>query len=124
MSIQLNHTIVRSRDKREAAEFLCSILGLPDPVPFGPFFSVELANGVTLDVAEQRPVTTQHLAFLVTEAEFDEIFERIRARQLPYWADPMHHRPGEYNTNDGGRGLYWEDPNGHNLEIITRPYGG
>jgi catechol 2,3-dioxygenase-like lactoylglutathione lyase family enzyme len=126
MSVQLNHTIVHSRDKREAAEFLCAILGLPDPVPYGPFLAVACDNGATLDFADyhQGEFMPQHYAFLVGEAEFDEIFGRIKERELPYWADPSHRQPGAINTNDGGRGLYWDDPNGHVLEIITVPYGG
>jgi hypothetical protein len=85
---------------------------------------VQVDNDVSLDFADGRgPVTPQHYAFLVGEPEFDEIFGRIRDRGLPYWADPGRRRPGEYNTNDGGRGVYWEDPSGHFLEIITRPYG-
>ena len=68
-------------------------------------------------------IIVEHYAFLVSEAEFDEIFGRIQARGLPYWADPAHRRSGEINRNDGGRGVYWNDPNGHYLEIITRPYG-
>ena len=126
MSVQLNHTIVHSRDKREAAEFFRSILGLPEPVPYGPFLAVACDNGVTLDFADDHEgeFTPQHYAFLVADAEFDEIFGRIKERELPYWADPFHRQPGAINTNDGGRGLYWDDPNGHVLEIITVPYGG
>jgi catechol 2,3-dioxygenase-like lactoylglutathione lyase family enzyme len=125
MPVQLNHTIVRVRDKKEAATFLVDILGLDQPVSYGPFLVVELANGVSLDFADDHgPAHPQHYAFLVTEDEFDRIFGRIRERDLPYWADPGKRRPGEYNTRDGGRGVYWEDPNGHYLEIITRPYGG
>jgi catechol 2,3-dioxygenase-like lactoylglutathione lyase family enzyme len=124
MSVELNHTIVRVRDKREAASFLAEILGLPPATTFGPFLVLELANGVSLDFADDHgePVST-HYAFLVSEEEFDQIFERIKARGLPFWADPSHRRPGDINTNDGGRGVYWDDPNGHALEIITRPYG-
>ena len=124
MPIELNHTIVRVRDKRESATFLTEILGLREPTTYGPFLVVELGNGVSLDFADDdgRP-HPQHYAFLVSETEFDQIFGRIRDRQLPYWADPGRRRPGEYNTNDGGRGVYWEDPSGHFLEIITRPYG-
>jgi extradiol dioxygenase family protein len=86
---------------------------------------VQLGNGVSLDYRDDAEgVQPQHYAFLVTETEFDSIFGRIRERGLPYWADPFKRRPGEHNTNDGGRGVYWEDPNGHFLEIITRPYGG
>jgi catechol 2,3-dioxygenase-like lactoylglutathione lyase family enzyme len=124
MSVQLNHTIVTVRDKKEAAEFLTRLLGLPEPTVFGPFLVVELANGVSLDLADDHgPVVPRHYAFLVSEDEFDAIFERIRSARLTYWADPGHRQAGEINTNDGGRGLYWDDPNGHNLEIITRPYG-
>ncbi len=125
MTVRLNHTIVRVRDKQESAAFLVEILGLPEPTPFGPFLVVQVANEVSLDFADDHgPAAPQHYAFLVSEAEFDEIFGRIRERGLAYWADPFKHRPGEFNTNDGGRGVYWEDPSGHFLEIITRPYGG
>jgi catechol 2,3-dioxygenase-like lactoylglutathione lyase family enzyme len=124
MAIQLNHTIVAARDKRESATFLAEILGLDPPVPFGPFLVVGVDNDVTLDfIDDPGPIHSQHYAFLVSEGEFDEIFGRIRARGLAYWADPFRRQPGEINTHDGGRGVYWEDPNGHNLEIITRPYG-
>ena len=125
MAVRLNHTIVNVRDKRESATFLAEILGLPEPTPFGPFLVVQVDNEVSLDFADDHgPVRPQHYAFLVDESEFDEIFGRIRARGLPYWADPGRHRAGEINTNDGGRGVYWADPDGHYLEIITRPYGG
>jgi len=124
MSAELNHTIVRVRDKRESAQFLAEILGLGDPEPFGPFLVVQTGNGVSLDFADDHgPVSPQHYAFLVSESDFDQIFGRIRDRQLPYWADPGKRRPDEFNTHDGGRGVYWEDPSGHFLEIITRPYG-
>jgi catechol 2,3-dioxygenase-like lactoylglutathione lyase family enzyme len=124
MSIQLNHTIVPARDALASAKFLAEILGRGAPVRFGPFYGVELDNDVTLDFqSTDEKFLIEHYAFLVSEAEFDEIFARIRARGLEYWADPGHRRPGEINRNDGGRGLYWNDPNGHYLEIITRPYG-
>ena len=124
MAIKLNHTIVFSRDKREGSAFLCEILGLPEPVPFGPFLGVQVANEVTLDFmdADGKPAL-QHLAFLITESEFDTIFARIRERKLAYWADPFKNQPGAINTHDGGRGVYFDDPDGHKLEIITRPYG-
>lgn len=125
MSVQLNHTIVHARDREETAAFLSDILGLSPPPEFGPFRVVEVDNGVSLDVIEDPgPIPEQHYAFLVSEDEFDEIFGRIQDRGLMYWADPGHRQPGRINTNDGGRGVYWSDPNGHNLEIITRPYGG
>jgi catechol 2,3-dioxygenase-like lactoylglutathione lyase family enzyme len=125
MKVQLNHTIVHARDKKQAAAFFCEILGLPEPVPYGPFLTVKCTNGVDLDFADDHAseFTPQHYAFLVGEDEFDEIFGRIKDRGLAYWADPFHHQPGQINRNDGGRGVYWDDPNGHVLEIITRPYG-
>ena len=124
MSIDLNHTIVHARDHKASASFLADILGRTTPVPFGPFYDVELDNGATLAfIQTDEPLTIEHYAFLVSEAEFDQIFERIQARELPYWADPAHKQPGRINHHDGGRGVYWNDPNGHYLEIITRPYG-
>lgn len=124
MAVQLNHTIVYASDKEASASFLADVLGLASPTPFGPFMTVETANDVTLDFLDtDEEIAGQHYAFLVSEAEFDEIFGRIRDRGLDYWADPGHRRPGQINTNDGGRGVYFTDPDGHNLEIITRPYG-
>lgn len=124
MAVQLNHPIVAARDKREAAAFLAEMFGLPEPVPFGPFLAVQADNDVTLDFMDvDGEITSQHYAFLVSEDEFDAVMARIRERGLPYWADPGHREPNEINTNDGGRGVYFEDPNGHNLEAITRPYG-
>ncbi|MEV4971356.1 VOC family protein [Streptomyces scopuliridis] len=126
MPVQLNHTIVHAKNKRESAEFLARILGLEVGDEWGPFIPVELSNGVTLDFATtpEEPIATQHYAFLVTEAEFDGIFQRIQDAGLTYYADPHRERPGEINHNDGGRGVYFLDPAGHALEAITRPYGG
>lgn len=125
MAVELNHTIVTCTDKRASSQFLVEILGLPEPTTFGPFVVVQVANGVSLDYADDHgPVHPQHYAFMVADDEFDQIHARIVERGLTYWADPFHRHEGEINTNDGGRGLYWEDPDGHNLEIITVPYGG
>ena len=124
MPVQLNHTIVAARDKQASATFMAEILGLPDPKAFGPFLGVEVDNAVTLDfIDSDGDITPQHYAFLISEAEFDEIFGRIQERGLSYWADPHRDHPGEINTRDGGRGVYFEDPDGHFLEILTRPYG-
>ena len=124
MPVQLNHTIVNVRDKHKSATFMAELLGVPEPTPFGPFLVVQVDNDVSLDFMDNHDrISPQHYAFLVSETEFDEIFGRIKQRVLPYWADPGRNRPGEFNTNDGGRGLYWEEPSGHFLEIITRPYG-
>ncbi|GHF21613.1 chaP protein [Streptomyces spiralis] len=124
MAVELNHTIVAAHDKHTSAQFLADILGLEVRPEYGPFVPVEIQNGVTLDFLDTtEAVTPQHYAFLVSEDDFDSIFGRIRNAGLTYWADPFHHRPGEINHRDGGRGAYFEDPNGHNMEIITRPYG-
>jgi catechol 2,3-dioxygenase-like lactoylglutathione lyase family enzyme len=124
MSITLNHTIIQARDKGASAAFLTEILGLPAPAPFGPFLTVSLDNAITLDFVDAGgEVVPQHYAFLVGEQEFDAILGRIRQRGLPFWADPFHRQANAINTNDGGRGVYFEDQNGHNLEILTRPYG-
>jgi catechol 2,3-dioxygenase-like lactoylglutathione lyase family enzyme len=124
VAVQFNHTIVKARDKEASARFLTEVLGLPGANPFGPFQVVETDNAVNLDFFETSgEIAPQHYAFLVTEPEFDAIFSRIRERGIEYWADPAQNRPGEINHGDGGRGVYFEDPNKHLLEIITRPYG-
>ena len=125
MSIRLDHTIVHATHADASARFLSELLGLPEPYRFGPFVVVQLANGVSLDYVESDSdeIHVQHYAFLVDETEFDAIFARIRERGLTYWADPGKHRPNQINTRDNGRGVYWDDPDGHMLEIITRPYG-
>lgn len=122
MAVQLNHTIVPARDKGVSATFLAEILGLPAPTPFGPFLCVETANGVSLDYADhQGDLQPAHYAFLITEEEFDDIFARVTERGLTYWADPGHTR--ENVINGHGRGFYFEDPSGHNMEVLTRAYG-
>ncbi|WP_329376394.1 VOC family protein [Streptomyces sp. NBC_01351] len=125
MSVELNHTIIHSRDNRESAEFLAHILDLRVGTEWGPFIPVETANGVTLDFATipAESITPQHYAFLLSEEEFDVAFEKIRSAGLTYFADPHGKLPGEINHNDGGRGVYFFDPNGHGMELITRPYG-
>ena len=122
--MELNHTIVSCRDQQRSAAFLTEILGLPAATRFAHFLVVQADNGVSLDYSETSgDVTSQHYAFLVGEAEFDAAFGRIRDQELTYWADPGKSRPGQINTRDGGRGLYFDDPDGHVMEILTRPYG-
>jgi catechol 2,3-dioxygenase-like lactoylglutathione lyase family enzyme len=126
MPIAFNHTIVAARDKQESAEFLTELFGLPDPVPFGHFLTVTLEHGANLDYADVPDgdeIRPQHYAFLVSEDDFDAIYGKIQSRRLQHWADPRGQRPGEINTRDGGRGVYFQDPAGHYLEILTRPYG-
>lgn len=125
MSVKLNHTIVNCRDKHASSRFLVDILGLPEPTTFGPFVVVQVDNEVSLDFADDHGSPhPQHYAFMVSDEEFDEIHARIVARGLTYWADPFRRQENQINTNDGGRGLYWNDPDEHILEIITVPYGG
>jgi catechol 2,3-dioxygenase-like lactoylglutathione lyase family enzyme len=125
MSIHLNHTIVWCRDQQRSAAFFAEIFGRPAPRHFAHFLVVELDNGVSLDFSDdgEGKVASQHYAFLVGEDEFSAIFGRIRERGLEYWADPARTQPGQINHHDGGRGLYFKDPDGHLLEILTRPYG-
>lgn len=123
MGAQLNHTIVWSRDPEASAQFLADILGRPPPRRFGPFQVVDLDNGVSLDFGgREGEITMQHYAFLIGEADFDQVLQRIHERELDHWADPMQSRPGEINHNNGGRGVYFPDPDGHFLEVLTRPY--
>jgi catechol 2,3-dioxygenase-like lactoylglutathione lyase family enzyme len=124
MAVQLNHTIVQAKDREASARFYSEVLGVPIAGRMGPFVVVALDNAVTLDFvsAGDGRIPSQHYAFKVSEQEWDEIFGRIAARGLPYWADPFHRRPGETNTEFGGRGVYFEDPDGHNLEIMTTDY--
>jgi catechol 2,3-dioxygenase-like lactoylglutathione lyase family enzyme len=120
---RLDHTIVHSRDRFAGARFLAELIGAPEPKRFGPFASLPLEGGVSLDYLDERSeITSQHLAFLVSEDEFDEIFGRISDRELPYWADPMHEKPQQINHLFGGRGVYIDDPDGHSLEFITHTY--
>jgi catechol 2,3-dioxygenase-like lactoylglutathione lyase family enzyme len=124
MTVQLDHTIVWCRDQKASATFLTEMLGLPEAVSWGPFLVVELANGISMDFHEVAgEIPSQHYAFLVSEDEFDDIHGRIVERGLDHWADPAKRRANAINRNDGGRGVYWEDLDGHFLEIITRPYG-
>jgi extradiol dioxygenase family protein len=123
MAVQLNHTIVASRDALEGATFLSEILGLPAPIALGRFQAVATGNDVSLDYATvpAGDIAPQHYAFLIDEDDFDAVFGRITDRGLDFWADPTQNRPGEINT-DHGRGCYFIDPSGHYLEILTKPY--
>ena len=124
--MQLNHTIVNARDAEASAEWVAEILGLGPTKRFGPFVEVITDNGVELAYMDAPPdfeIPQQHYAFLVGDAEFDEIYGKIVDRGLQHWADPAASRPGEINHNYDGRGVYFKDPDGHFLEIITTPYG-
>ncbi len=123
MAIRFNHTLLPSRDPVRSARFTAEVLGLPPPRS-GYFEVVDLADQASLDYAKQEgDFEGHHVAFLVTEAEFDAILGRLKERGVPYWADPGKYRPGEINHQYGGRGVYFDDPDGHRLECITAPYG-
>lgn len=126
MSAGLDHTIVHVRDRRAAAEHLVAVLGLRPAAAYGPFALVRLDNGSTICLADSigQPQAV-HLAFLVDEASFAAVAERLSARAITTWADPSHEVEGvDEERDEGGRGLYWDDPDGNTLEILTVPDGG
>ena len=120
-----HHLIVWSRDRTAAASFFAEVFGMNSPTEFGHCSQVETGNGVTVDFADTPSEPGgMHLAFEVTERQFDEIFGRIMDKELPYWADPRRTQPGRINHHDGGRGVYFSDPHTNvGWEVITRPYG-
>ena len=125
MTITLNHTIVAAHDRHLSASFFANLFGLPKPTSWGPFVSVALDHGMLLQFAEPGvdQIQMQHYAFLVDDRSFDLIYDRILDAGIAHWADPQMSKPNQVNTNHGGRGVYFFDPAGHGLEIITRPYG-
>ncbi|MGH8929202.1 MAG: VOC family protein [Egibacteraceae bacterium] len=124
MAVELNHIIIPAKDKHASAEFLAEILSLDVSPQFGPFIPVQV-GGVTLDFMDSDDFRPEwhHCAFLVTEPEFDEILARVKELGVTYYPNPQHTGPGEINHDWGGRGFYFDDPNGHNLEVLTQPYG-
>lgn len=125
MTIAFNHTIIAARDRHESASFLATLFDLPAPTPWGPFAIVTLGHGAFVQFAEPdvAHIHMQHYAFLVDDRSFDAIYGRIVDGGIDHWADPRQTHPGQVNTNHGGRGVYFNDPAGHGMEILTRPYG-
>ncbi|MCB5179240.1 VOC family protein [Streptomyces antimicrobicus] len=123
-AIHLNHTAVYATDPRLSAEFLAAVLGVAVSAPFGPFLPVDLGNGVTLDYYPKtdEPIQSQHYAFLVPDDRFDAMIGRLETLGVTYYSDPAHTDPGRTNHLFGGRGAYFLDPDGHNMEIMTVPY--
>lgn len=119
MPVELNHIIIPSRDKVGSSRFLAGILGLDEPQAVSHFMALQVANGVTLDYDDADEFRSQHCAFLVSDDEFDPIFERVQAAGVTFFADPGHRQPGEINRRNGGRGFYFADPDGHNMEVFT-----
>jgi catechol 2,3-dioxygenase-like lactoylglutathione lyase family enzyme len=123
MSIELNHLIIAARDKWTSARFIADILGIEVGAQWANFVPLRLSNGITIDLCDSTDVRPQHYAFLVSEAEFDAALERLKRAGVAFFAEFDRSGPGEINHLYGGRGVYFDDPNGHLMEIITQPYG-
>jgi catechol 2,3-dioxygenase-like lactoylglutathione lyase family enzyme len=123
MTIELNHTIVPARDKEEAVRFYERIFGFEYAGPMGHFAPIRIpSQGLSLDFDDRESFETTHYAFKVSEAEFDEIFGRVVAAGLAYGSGPFTPDDGQINHWNGGRGVYFRDPSGHLLELLTRDY--
>ena len=123
MTIQLDHTIVPARDKIAAAAFFAEIFGLTVTPGHGYFTQVRVNEALTLDFADDPDVGGgfgHHYAFHVTDEEFDAIFGRLQAKKMAYGSGPGSQDDMQINSRRGGRGLYFRDPNGHSLELMTR----
>lgn len=123
MTVTLNHTTIHATDKLASATFLAAVLGLDVGAQRGPFISVRLANGVELEFVDDTAGTPQHHAFLLSEDEFDAAYGRLLDRRARMWADPSRTRPAEISHTNGGRGVCFDDPDGHLMEIFTQPHG-
>lgn len=127
MPVAFNHTIIAARDRAESARFFVEILEAGPAPSWGPFTNLALDGGVLLQFADLPTdvvpeIQNQHYAFLVDDELFDRAYARLCERGIGHWADPQMQRPGETNTEHGGRGVYFRDPAGHYIEMITRPY--
>ncbi|MFE5908575.1 VOC family protein [Streptomyces wedmorensis] len=123
MTVTFNHTIIASKDRHESAQFYRDLLELPEAPSWGPFINIQLTDGVLIQFAEPPvEIQMQHYAFLIDDELFDRAYQRLCDGHIEHWADPQMRRPGETNTEHGGRGVYFKDPAGHAIELITRPY--
>jgi len=120
MAITLNHTIVPAHDKEASARFFAHIFGLTYAGPVGHFAPVQINDTLTLDFDARDRFESHHYAFHVSDTEFDSIFDRIKTTSTPYGSGPRALADGQINTRRGGRGVYFRDPNGHMLELLTR----
>jgi catechol 2,3-dioxygenase-like lactoylglutathione lyase family enzyme len=119
MAITLDHTIIPARDKVASAQFFARIMGLEYNGPHSHFAPVQVNDGLTLDFDERGAFEPHHYAFKIGEAEFDAIFERVKAEGITYGSGPRARTDMQINHRRGGRGFYFEDPNGHVLEVLT-----
>lgn len=122
MEITLNHTIVSSHDHISSAKYYERIFGFEFVQMWGSFAVVKVNSTFTLDFMKENNFSAQHYAFKVSEQQFDEIFARIKNESIAFGSGPIKFNDGKINNNDGGRGVYFKDPNGHLLEIITKDY--
>lgn len=123
-TVELNHLIILAKEKQKTADFLTRLFGLPDATPAdGPvpdfFLCIRLNNNVTILIAEAKEHHIGHYAFKVTPPDFDKIVNRLKQWDVNYWADPRMQRPSEYYQQDGNKGLYFMDPSGHGMEVLT-----
>jgi catechol 2,3-dioxygenase-like lactoylglutathione lyase family enzyme len=119
MAIVLDHTIVPAKNRIDSAKFFAEIFGLKVKPGQGPFAQVQINESLTFDFDDQPEPPRQHYAFHISDAEFEEIFSRVKAKGLSYGSGPFSHTDGKIYTRRGGRGFYFEDPNGHLLEVMT-----
>jgi catechol 2,3-dioxygenase-like lactoylglutathione lyase family enzyme len=124
MTIRLDHTIVPAKDKVASAEFFADIFGLTVKPGQGYFAQVQVNESLTLDFADEPEPRSHHYAFHISEAEFEAIFGRVKAKGIPYGSGPFNRTDGQIYTLRGGRGFYFDDPNGHVLEVMTVPETG
>jgi catechol 2,3-dioxygenase-like lactoylglutathione lyase family enzyme len=123
MTATFNHAIIAARDRNESARFFRDLLELPEAPSWGPFTNIQLDDGVLLQFAEPGvEIQMNHYAFLVDDDLFSRAYQRLKDTGIEHWADPQMRRPGQVNTEHGGRGVYFKDPAGHAIELITRPY--
>ena len=134
MTIRLDHTIVPAKDKVASAKFFAEIFGLT-VTSDGHFAQVQINESLTFAFADEpepwsgpgfdpRSGRSHHYAFHISDADFDAILSRVKAKGIPYGSGPFSHADGKINKRRGGRGFYFEDPNGHLLEVMTVPETG
>ena len=119
MPITLNHTIVPSRDTVAAQQWFARIFGLqPEPM-MGHFAPVRVNESLTFDFDNADGFEGHHYAFLVSDEEFDAIHERVKQEGIVWGSDPWDYQNQRLNSRRGGRGVYFPDPDGHLLELMT-----
>ncbi|OZF54486.1 glyoxalase [Rhodococcus sp. 14-2470-1b] len=124
MCVAFDHTIVVSKDRAASASFFRSLFDLPEAPSWGPFTNVQLSDGSLIQFAEPpvEEIQPQHYAFRVSDDLFDVVVARLTDRRVRFWADPHHTEEGRVNHHHGGIGVYFEDPSGHLIEVLTHPY--